>query len=107
MPFLYPEVIREFGWTREQAVVLASYKYITGSIVAIVVGRFIDVIGVRRVLIGVSTLGGLALVSFLWTPGLAIYYAAGIMLGFSGAGTMVSIKVLVSRTFHISQGTAG
>lgn len=106
MPFLYPEVIREFGWTREQAVVLASYKYITGSIVAIVAGRFIDVIGVRRVLIFVTVLGGLAMLSFLWTPDLSIYYVAGIMLGFSGAGTMVSIKVLISRTFHASQGTA-
>ncbi|MDH5345573.1 MAG: MFS transporter, partial [Gammaproteobacteria bacterium] len=106
MPFLYPEVIREFGWSREQAVVLASWKYVTGSVVAVVVGRFIDVIGVRRVMITVSALGGLALLSFLWTPGLAVYYAAGILLGFSGAGTMVSIKVLISRTFHASQGTA-
>lgn len=106
MPFLYPEVIREFGWSREQAVILASWKYLTGSLVAIVVGRFIDVLGVRRVLIAVSALGGVALLSFLWTPNLAVYYAAGIMLGFSGAGTMVSIKVLVSRTFHASQGTA-
>lgn len=106
MPFLYPEVIREFGWSREQAVLLASWKYLTGSVVSIVVGRFIDVIGVRRVLITVSALGGLALLSFLWTPGLSAYYLAGVLLGFSGAGTMVSIKVLVSRAFHVSQGTA-
>jgi len=106
MPFLYPEVIREFGWTREEAVLLASWKYLTGSVVSIVVGRFLDVIGVRRVLLFVSTLGGLALLSFLWTPNRAGYYAAGVLLGFSGAGTMVAIKVLVSRTFHLSQGTA-
>ena len=106
MPFLYPEVIREFGWSREEAVLLASWKYVTGSIVSIVVGRFLDVIGARRVLIIVSALGGLALLSFLWTPNLTVYYAAGVLLGFSGAGTMVSIKVLVSRTFHLSQGTA-
>ena len=106
MPFLYSEVIQEFGWTREQAVILASWKYVTGSIVAIVVGRFIDVIGVRRVLIVVSAIGGMALMSFLFTAGLTSYYAAGMMLGFSGAGTMVAIKVLISRTFHASQGTA-
>jgi predicted MFS family arabinose efflux permease len=106
MPFIYPEVIKEFGWTREQATLLASAKYITGSIIAIAVGRFIDVIGVRNVLIGVSVIGGAALVSFLWTPNLAIYYVAGVMLGFAGAGTMVAIKVLISRTFHASQGTA-
>jgi predicted MFS family arabinose efflux permease len=106
MPFIYPEVIKEFGWTREQATLLASAKYLTGSIIAIAVGRFIDVIGVRNVLIGVSIIGGAALVSFLWTPSLTIYYIAGVMLGFSGAGTMVAIKVLISRTFHASQGTA-
>jgi len=106
MPFIYPEVIKEFGWTREQATLLASAKYITGAAIAIAVGRFIDVIGVRNVLIAVSTMGGLALVSFLWTPNLPVYYAAGVMLGFSGAGTMVAIKVLISRTFHASQGTA-
>ena len=106
VPFLYPEVIREFGWSREQAVLLASSKYLTGSIVAIVVGRFIDVIGVRLVLITVSALGGFALLSLLWTSGLTGYYLAGVMLGFSGSGTMVAIKVLVSRTFHAAQGTA-
>lgn len=106
MPFIYPEVIKEFGWTREQAALLASAKYVTGSIIAIAVGRFIDVLGVRNVLIAVSVIGGLALVSFLWTPNLPVYYAAGVMLGFAGAGTMVAIKVLISRTFHASQGTA-
>ena len=106
VPFLYPEVILEFGWTREQAVLLASSKYLTGSIVAIVVGHFIDIIGVRRVLITVSVLGGLALLSLLWTSGLTSYYVAGVMLGFSGSGTMVAIKVLISRTFHAAQGTA-
>ena len=106
MPFIYPEVIKEFGWTREQATLLASAKYVTGSVIAIAVGRFIDVIGVRNVLIAVSVIGGAALVSFLWTPNLPIYYVAGVMLGFAGAGTMVAIKVLISRTFHASQGTA-
>ncbi|MGI9204594.1 MAG: MFS transporter [Woeseiaceae bacterium] len=106
IPFIYPDVIREFGWTREQATLLASAKYLTGAVIAIVIGRFIDVVGVRRVLIVVSTAGGLALLSFLWTQGLVAYYVAGVMLGVAGAGTMVSIKVLISRTFHESQGTA-
>ena len=106
LPFLYPAVIEEFGWTREQAVFLASYKYLTGSVVAIVVGCFVDLIGVRRVLVSVTVMGGLALLSFLWTPGLFAYYAAGILLGFAGAGTMVTIKVLISRSHHVSQATA-
>ena len=106
MPFLFRSVIDEFGWTREQATLLASAKYFTGSIVAIIVGRFIDVIGVRNVLVGVSIVGGLALVSFLWVTNLPLYYLAGVMLGIASPGTIVAIKVLISRSFHASQGTA-
>ena len=60
----------------------------------------------RNVLIGVTTIGGLALVSFLWVSNLTHYYLAGVMLGIASPGTIVAIKVLISRTFHASQGTA-
>ena len=80
LPFLFRSVIDEFGWTREQATLLASAKYATGAIFSIVAGRFIDVIGVRKVLISVSSLGALAMVSFLWTPNLTIYYLSGVLL---------------------------
>jgi MFS family permease len=106
LPFLFSSVIDEYGWSREQATLLASAKYFTGSVVAIVIGRFIDVIGVRNVLIGVSTIGGFALISFLWVSSLTHYYLAGVMLGIASPGTIVAIKVLISRTFHASQGTA-
>lgn len=106
MPALFQSVIEEFGWTREQATLLASAKYATGSVVAIVIGRILDSLGVRAVLIGVSTLGGLALISFLWVDGLPSYYAAGMLFGIAAPGTIVAIKVMISRTFHASQGTA-
>ncbi len=106
LPFLFRSVIEEFGWTREQATLLASAKYATGAIFSIVAGRFIDIIGVRKVLITVSALGALAMVSFLWTPNLTVYYLSGVLLGIASPGTIVAIKVLISRTFHSSQGTA-
>ena len=106
MPFLYPEVINEFGWTRQEATLLATAKYLTGAIAAVVVGRFVDIVGARWGLIIVSSLGGLAMISFLWTPDLFWYYAAGVLLGIAGPGTMVTVKVMVSRTFHATQGTA-
>jgi MFS family permease len=106
MPFLFSSVIDEFGWTREQATFLASAKYFTGSVVAVIIGRFIDVIGVRTVLVVVSIVGALALISFLWVSNLALYYAAGMLLGVASPGTIVAIKVLISRSFHASQGTA-
>lgn len=106
LPFLFSEVISEFGWTREQATLLASAKYLTGAVAALLVGRFIDTTGVRNALLLTIGIGGVALISFLWTPNLTFYYLSGILLGFSGPGAMVAVKVLISRTFHSSQGTA-
>lgn len=106
LPFLFTEVIEEFGWTREQATLLASAKYLTGAAAALVVGRFVDVIGERSALIATLALGGMALVSFLWVPNLTIYYLSGVFLGLAGPGAMVAVKVLVSRNFDASQGTA-
>ncbi|MBG7614722.1 MFS transporter [Brevundimonas sp. BAL450] len=106
LPFLFTEVINEFGWTREQATLLASAKYLTGAAAALVVGRFVDVIGERSALIVTLSLGGLALLSFLWVPNLTAYYLSGMLLGLAGPGAMVAVKVLVSRNFDTSQGTA-
>lgn len=106
LPFIYPEVIKEFGWTREQATLLASSKYAVGAVSALVAGRLVDKIGAWVSLIIAISLGGIALVSFLWISSLTTYYAVGLLLGIAAGGTMVSIKVLISRAFHASQGTA-
>ena len=106
LPFIYGPIIDEFGWSREQATLLASSKYAAGAIAAIFVGRFVDVIGVRAGLIILSVLGGIAMLSFLWIPDLTVYYLVGVLLGVSGTGIIVAVKVLVARNFHVSQGTA-
>ncbi|HWL46730.1 MAG TPA: MFS transporter [Sphingomonadaceae bacterium] len=106
LPFIFPEVINHLGWTREQATLLASSKYAVGAICALLVGRFVDKTGAWVSLIFTVSLGGLALVSFLWIETLTAYYLLGILLGFGSGGTMVAIKVLISRAFHHSQATA-
>ena len=106
MPILYGSVIDEFGWTREQATLLASAKYATGSVFAILAGRFIDVIGVRYGLIVASAIGGIGMILFIWVDGLSFYYFAGFLFGVAAPSTMVAIKVMISRTFHAGQGTA-
>jgi len=106
LPFLFSEVIDEFGWTREQATLLASAKYLTGAVAALVVGRCLDMIGVRAALVAALGIGGIALVSLFFVNGLAVYYLAGVLLGLAGPGAMVAVQILVSRTFHASQGTA-
>jgi len=106
LPFLFAEVIEEFGWSREQATLLASAKYLTGAVAALVVGRCLDLIGVRAALIGALGIGGVALVSLFFVNSLTTYYLAGVLLGLAGPGAMVAVQILVSRTFHASQGTA-
>lgn len=106
MPFIFPEVIEEFGWTREEATLLATVKWVAGAVAAVLVGRFVDRIGVWVALVVTTLFGAAALLSFLWVDNLPTYYATGLLLGFAGPGAMVAVKVLVSRTFDASQGTA-
>ncbi|WP_428149777.1 MFS transporter [Brevundimonas sp.] len=106
LPFLFTEVIKEFGWTREQATLIASTKYLAGAVSALLVGRFLDITGVRTALLATLGLGGLALLSLLWVPNLTAYYIIGMVMGLAGPGAMVAVKVMTSRTFHASQGTA-
>lgn len=106
LPFLFPEVIKEFGWSREQATLLASAKYLTGAVAALLIGRFLDATGVWIALIVSTGIGGIALVMFLFVDSLTSYYLVGLLLGFAGPGSMVAVQVLVARTFHDSAGTA-
>lgn len=106
LPFLFKEVIEEFGWSRGDATLLASAKYLIGTFAALVIGRFIDVIGLRVVLVLAILIEAAALISFLWVSSLPTYYLAGGLLGLAGPGAFIAIKVLISRTFHASQGTA-
>ena len=70
LPFIYPEVIREFGWTREQATLLASAKYLTGAVACVVFGRVMDVSNAWNGLIVSVAVGGVALGGFLLVDGL-------------------------------------
>ena len=60
----------------------------------------------RTGLIVLSALGGIAMLAFLWVPDLGAYYLIGVLLGVSGTGMIVAVKVLIARRFHASQGTA-
>ncbi len=106
LPFIFPEVIREFGWTREQATLIASFKWVAGALASILVGRFIDKTGAWIALLITTLTGGIGMLSFMWVDSLPSYYISGLLLGLAGPGAMVAVKVLISRTFDASQGTA-
>ena len=106
LPFVFPPVIEEYGWTREQATLLASYKFIAGAIAAVPIGKLIDIVGARAVLIAASVLGACAMLSFLLIQDLWFYYGAGICLGVAAAGVVVGVQVLIARSIHRNQGMA-
>lgn len=106
LPFIIKEMIDVFGWSREEASLIASFKYVTGAVFSIIVGRFLDVFGIRRALIFTSIIAGTALSMFLWLDSLEVYYLAGILLGFGSPGMVVALKSFLSRAFTAGQGTA-
>jgi len=106
LPFIIKEMISVYGWSREEAALLASFKYLTGAVFAIIVGRFLDIFGIRYALIATSIIAGSALSMFLWIDSLGTYYLAGILLGFGSPGMVVALKSFLSRAFTAGQGTA-
>lgn len=106
LPFIYRSVIDEFNWTREQATLLATFKFIASALSAIVMGKIIDVIGTRKTLVLNALIGACAMISFLWIDSLTSYYAAGVFLGVSASGTVVSVGVFIARAFGRNQGFA-
>jgi MFS family permease len=106
MPFIYSGAAEEFGWSRSQVTLLASFKYLTGALAGLVMGRLIDVFNPRSTVAWAAVIGALAMLGFLFATNLGIYYFAGIALGISASGITVSMKVIVSSIFERGQGTA-
>ncbi len=106
MPFIYSGASEEYGWSRAQVTLLASFKYLTGAITGLVMGRLIDVFNPRAMVTWAAVLGGLAMLGFLFATNLGVYYFAGIVLGVSASGITVCMKVIVSTLFERGQGTA-
>lgn len=105
LPFVYEGAREEFGWTRQQVVLLASFKFYIGAAAALFVGRLLDTIGPKVVVIVSAVVGALAMAGFLLADNLPVYYGLGVLLGLNGTGLAVSINTIASRMFHKSTGT--
>ena len=106
LPFVYAGAIDDFGWTRQEAVLLASFKFYTAAIASIAVGRLLDIVEPKYIVSCCAALGGLGMLGFLWADTLSFYYFVGFVLGFNSAGMVVSANVIICRTFEHSTGTA-
>ena len=105
LPFVYSGAIEEFGWTRQEAVLLTSFKFYVSAMAALIVGRLLDVLNPKHVIAVSALLGALAMVGFMAADTLPVYYALGVLLGLNGTGMAVSVNVVVSRAFEKSTGT--
>ena len=77
LPFVYSGATEEFGWTRQQAVLLSSFKFCTSAAAALLVGRLLDIVNPKFVIVAAAVLGALAMVGFTIADTLPVYYALG------------------------------
>ena len=107
MPFVYPEVMKEFGWTLTQATLIYTYKSLTGAVVAIfLIGPLVDRVGLKPVLVGAMMAEAIGLASFLFVHSLWTYYLVGFLIGTGQGAVLICIRLLVSRWFMRNLGLA-
>lgn len=106
LPMIFGPVIDEFGWSRVDATMIATYKFSAAAVAAMLVGPVIDRVGLRAVMVVASVITGIAMIAFLWVETLWQYYGLGAVLGVTAITVMVAVKVLVSRWFSRQLGLA-
>lgn len=106
LPFIFGAITEETGWSREQVTAIASLKFLTGALVALVFGSFMDWIGDRRAMMIAIVVNCVAVMSFLLIDALWKYYLVGVALGISGPATLVGMKTIVTRRFSEQPGAA-
>lgn len=106
LPFVYAGAVDEFGWTRQEAVALTSFKFYTAAIASLLIGRLLDVTDPKYLIACCAALGGVAMLCFYFADTLAVYYLVGVVLGVNSAGMAVGANVIICRTFERSTGTA-
>lgn len=108
MPMIYPEVMREFGWSLTQATLIYTFKSGVGAIVCFfLLGPLVDRFGLKPVMLCVMALEALGLGSFLMIHSLWSYYMAGVLIGLGHGAVLICTKLLVARWFMRNVGFAG
>ncbi len=98
----------EFGWSRTEISLAFSLSTLAMSGALMPLGRLVDVVGARRVILGAALLFGLGVMSFYWlSPVLWHFYALYLLLGIVGSGTTpVPYSKVVSHWFDTQRGLA-
>ncbi len=97
----------EFGWSRKLISAGVSIAALSAALAAPAVGRLIDRLGVRHVMVVGTLLAGGALVLLGWMHSLPAYYAIFVLSGIGqAASTLIPISVVVANWFEVKRGLA-
>ena len=105
LPFIYPRIIDEYGWSREQTTLIASVRYVFGALGALLVGYLSDRVSPWLLLIVCAVITGLAQLWFLTLASLEEYYVIGVLQGICGPGGYTAVMLILARYFVKSLGT--
>lgn len=105
LPFIYPQIIDEYGWSREQATLIASLRYVFGALGAVLVGYLSERMSPWTLLGITAVTTGLAQLWFLRLDSLGEYYLIGVLQGIGGPGGYTAMMIVLARCFARSLGT--
>ena len=105
LPFIYPQIIDEYGWSREQTTFIASLRYVFGALGALLVGYLSARISPWVLLIVCAVITGLAQLWFLTLGSIEEYYLIGVLQGICGPGGYTAVMIVLARYFVKSLGT--
>jgi len=105
--FLKP-LSQEFGWSRAQVSLAFSLSTLAMTVVVPLIGRLVDRLGARRVIVLSVLIFGLGMISFYFLSArLWHFYAIYLVMGVAGSGTTpVPYSQVISRWFDKKRGLA-
>jgi len=99
---------QEFGWSRAEVSLAFSLLNLEGIVVVPVIGRLVDRLGARRVIVPSVLFFGLGIMSlYFLTASLWHFYALYLVLGVGGGGTSpVGYSKVIAHWFDKKRGLA-
>ena len=104
---LFGPITSEFGWERAQLALAYSLFSLTSTLAMPAIGRFVDSVGARPVIIVCATVFAVVACCLRWATQLWHFYALFILLGLfsGGTSTLPYFKILIAA-FSGRRGTA-
>jgi MFS family permease len=107
LPIFYPELIKQFGWSRAQAVGGGSIVLLLIGVLGPVIGKLADRFSPKVVSLGGMCVGAVSLLLLSTTQSLSGFYAYCVLLGIgTSAVSLVPTSMLIAPWFSNRRGLA-